>query len=571
MRLRFNHNTTKKIIALSAAAAAFMSVCGCTPVQQNSPFLDQQASEFIGTSVTETAIHTTTATTETTTTELSGPTFSEIPLEIPYMDICDTELVYQAEDTELTAVFETDNTKTDYTGSGYVKGLTGTLQNTFAFKTEVPTSQHYDITIIICADNGAECTLLLNGEELTDIAVEANESFISVTVPGIFMDNGENTISICQKDGEMFLDCLELRNNTSLAPNRYIEAVSCDPEASPEVLRLLNFLCDSYSGRIISGQHVSGGGNSEIEHIVKTTGKYPAIRFDDMYPYSSNGGEPEFAETIDSCLNWSERGGIVGLMWHWYAPVGESCTLKASEEFSLSAMTEYSDIAALAPEKLEQMEKNGEISSDCLALIRDIDAVSQELKKLSDADVPVLWRPLHQAGSGLYWWESDGAEAYLWLWDLIYTRMTEYHSLHNLIWVWNGTDKDFVPDSNKFDIASADIYMPEEDEFGSGYEAFYALQEMAPNKLITLSECSSFPDLSLAFRDGSVWSYFGLWYEPYLTEEDNGFVTAEDLINIYNSEGVLTREDYISYCEMYDSESDTTINTEEDHSYDEEE
>lgn len=570
MSLHFNYSALERFAALAAAAAVFISVCGCTPVQQNSPFLDQQASEFIGTTTAETTIPTVTTTTTTTTTELSGPEFSEVPLDIPYMDICDTELVYQAEDIELTAAFETDNTKTDYTGSGYVKGLTGELQNTFAFKAEVPTSQHYDITIIICADNGAECTLLLNDEELTDIAAEANESFVSVTVPGIFMEEGENTISICQKDGEMFLDCMELRNNTSLAPNRYIEAVSCDTEASPEVIRLLNFLCDSYSGRIISGQHVSGSGNKEIDHIVKTTGKYPAIRFDDMYPYSSNGGEPEFAEITESCIDWSERGGIVGLMWHWYAPAGEPKNLAMSEEFSISAVMEYSGFADLAPKRLEQMEKNGEISSEFLALIKDIDAVSAELKKLSDSGIPVLWRPLHQAGSGIYWWESEGAEAYLWLWDLIYTRMTEYHSLHNLIWVWNGTDKNFVPDSSQFDIASADIYLSEEEEMGSGYEAFYALQEMAPDKLVTLSECSSFPDLSLAFRDGSVWSYFGLWYEPYLTEEDNSFVTSEDLISIYNSEGVLTREDYISYCEMYDSEEDTlTTTTEESFSYDE--
>ncbi|MBO5226789.1 MAG: hypothetical protein J6B17_01730 [Ruminococcus sp.] len=570
MNLQFNYQTLRKFTAITAAAAAFLSVCGCTPVQQNSPFLDQQASEFIGTTTSETTIPTTTTTTTITTTELTGPEFSEIPLEIPYVDICETELIYQAEDIELTAAFETDNTKTDYTGSGYIKGLTGTLQNTFAFKAEIPASQHYDITIVICADNGAECTLLLNDEEITDIAAEANENFVSVTVPGIFMDAGENTISICQKDGEMFLDCMELRNNTSLVPNRDIQAVSCDPEASPEVLRLLSFLCDSYGGRIISGQHVSGSADIEIEHIVKTAGKYPAIRFDDMYPYSSNGGEPEFAGITDSCINWSERGGIVGLMWHWYAPSGEPKTLAMSESFSLSAMTGYQELALLSQEKLGEMAENGEISSECLALIKDIDTVSAELKKLCDADIPVLWRPLHQAGSGLYWWESEGSDAYRWLWNLLFTRMTEYHSLHNLIWVWNGNDTAYVPDTSKFDIASADIYLAENEETGSGYEAFYALQEIAPNKLLSLSESSSLPNLPLMFRDGSVWSYFGLWYEPYLTQEDNGFVTSEQLISFYNSEGVLTREDYISYCELYDSEAETvTTATEENFGYDE--
>ena len=137
--------------------------------------------------------------------------------------------------------------------------------------------------------------------------------------------------------------------------------------------------------------------------------------------------------------------------------------------------------------------------------------------------------------------------------------MTEYHKLDNLLWVWSGTDEDYLPYSSEYDIAAADIYLEENEIFGSGYESYYALQNMTDGKLIALSECSSLPDITSAFRDGSVWSYFGLWYEPYLEKEDNQFVDTETLIRIYNSEGVLTRDDYIEYY----SKSKTSVATDE--------
>lgn len=50
------------------------------------------------------------------------------------------------------------------------------------------------------------------------------------------------------------------------------------------------------------------------------------------------------------------------------------------------------------------MVSNGEITQNCYALISDIDHISEALKPLADADVPVLWRPLPEAGGGWYWW-----------------------------------------------------------------------------------------------------------------------------------------------------------------------
>lgn len=99
------------------------------------------------------------------------------------------------------------------------------------------------------------------------------------------------------------------------------------------------------------------------------------------------------------------------------------------------------------------------ITEDCEALIRDIDKAAKALKKLQSQNVPVLWRPLQEASNGWYWWGSAGSDAYQWLWNLLYTRLTEYHKLHNLIWIWNGQSESYTVPETQYDIASADIYL----------------------------------------------------------------------------------------------------------------
>ncbi len=539
----------------AALAAAVMLLCagGCSEIQHTAAYLDQYTEPAAAVTAPETTTATTAATTTATTTNLTGPQYSEEPLNMPYLDMQDVSIAIQAEELELPAAFKTSNELAGYTGSGYVSGLQGNLNNTILFQAEIPASQHYDISIIACTDTGAECTLLVDGTEVGRVAIEGSGKFICATARGIYMDAGANTISIRQESGDMYLDCIELNNNTSLIPNRIVSTVPCNPDASPETVRLMSFLGQNYGNQVISGQHVSSSDNKEIVRIVETTGKFPAVRFADLYPYSNNGGDPENADVISSSLEWAEQGGIVGLMWHWYAPMGTASVFSEETDFNLYNAVTYEEIAAASPSEVREMYENGIITEECLRLIEDIDTVSRALSMLCDAGVPVLWRPLHQAGSELYWWESGRSDAYLWLWNLMFTRMTEYHQLNNLIWVWSGVSTDYLPYDAYYDIASADVYPEENQELGSGYEAYYALQELAQGKMVALSECSSLPDVTTAFRDGSVWSYFGLWYEPYLTEADNEFTDSETLIHTYNSQGVLTREDYIAFCEQYES------------------
>ncbi|MBQ8724959.1 MAG: hypothetical protein IJY74_04720, partial [Oscillospiraceae bacterium] len=173
--------------AFLTAAVMLLSMSGCARIQQTSGYLDEQAAPFAWSEpaaeeAASAAAATTAAMTVTTTAaQLTGPEFTELPLHVPYLDMQTVSFTMQAEDLELPAAFEESNELAGYTGSGYVSGLQGELNNTIVFEAEIPYSQHYDISLIACTDTGAECTLLVNGTEITGIAIEGSGKFISAT------------------------------------------------------------------------------------------------------------------------------------------------------------------------------------------------------------------------------------------------------------------------------------------------------------------------------------------------------------------------------------------------------
>ena len=69
----------------------------------------------------------------------------------------------------------------------------------------------------------------------------------------------------------------------------------------------------------------------------------------------------------------------------------------------------------------------------------------------------MLWRPLHEASNGDFWWGND-KEAYKWLWKLMYERQTKYHKLNNLIWVWSAQNADWYVGDEYCDVLSCDVY-----------------------------------------------------------------------------------------------------------------
>ena len=483
--------------------------------------------------------------TETETSTLPVETYPEYPVTYPEIKQADTGVKYQSEACNYEN-FKVDTQISGFKGNGYITGFSNKKQ--LDFKVNAPTNQHYDLTFCISATSEVLCCIQINGKESGQFHTNSEGKFTRITMHGVFLTEGNSTVSISSDGGEMAVDYLEISNNTSLKDIEYDTDVTLsNTKADKSAKELMKFLSDNYGKYVISGQYASDNTNSEIDLIYSVTGKKPVIRFSALE--TSYASYDESFKDIDACAEWYREGGIVGLMWYWRSP-DENASVYANEtDFRISKAVTDIDISCMTQEEIRGLYGEGKISKECYGMILDIDNMAGQLMSLKDKGIPVLWRPLHEASGDWFWWGADGAENYCWLWKLMYTRMTEYFELDNLIWIWNGQSKEYIVPSDTFDIASVDIYISPDKEYGSQYEYFASLQELLGNdKLIALSECSSVPDIDSVFRDNSVWSFFGLWYGEYLSDDKQNisekYMTKEYLIKNYNSAGTMTLDQY---------------------------
>lgn len=481
----------------------------------------------------------------------SAPTYPTITLAIPEIHQQESLMIVEAELTEYSGSLHVETERSGYSGSGYLSAFQEGDNVRALFM--IPASQHYDITISVCADVPVINALLVNDEKIGEFTVTEQEHFVRVTFPAVYLPAGQTEVSLQAIDGNVSLDYVEISNHTELSELDYQHQDDLsDANASPNARKLMQYLREHYGKQIISGQYTASELNTELDFLYYLTGKYPAVRFSDMQGYSSNSHVSN-GNVIAACEAWAERGGIVGLLWHWDAPSGTSTVYAEDTSFSLAdampsgmiaengTTIDYQiDVALLTDAEISAKLEDNSISESCALLLKDIDCIAEAMKPLAEKDIPVLWRPLHEAGGGWFWWGADGSQAYRWLWDVLYRRMTEYHQLHNLIWIWNGQNENYFVDN--YDIASLDIYLSPEEDFNSRHEQFLILYHMTKGrKLLALSECSTVPDVNLMFRDNTVWSFCGLWYDEYLTSET--YTSKQDMIAFYNSEAVITLQD----------------------------
>ena len=286
-----------------------------------------------------------------------------------------------------------------------------------------------------------------------------------------------------------------------------------DPRADDCAKRLMAYLCDIYGRRMLTGQQIGVQSAPEMDVIRRETGKYPAVGgFDFMNNSPSRTERGAKGNDAELALNWWRDGGIVTFCWHWNAPkdlIDQPPDKGWNRGFYTNATT--FDIARA------MSDPNSE---EYALLLRDIDVISGLMAELRAAGVPVLWRPLHEASGGWFWWGAKGPEPYLKLWKLMYERMTNVHGLHNLIWVWNGQHPDWYPGDELVDIIGEDIYPPER-TYGSHADRFrQALGYTDANKIIALSENGPLPDPDKMLEDGALWAWNCTWYGSFVHRQD---------------------------------------------------
>ena len=171
----------------------------------------------------------------------------------------------------------------------------------------------------------------------------------------------------------------------------------------------------------------------------------------------------------------------------------------------------------------------------------DLKNAAAYLKLLRDADIPVLWRPFHEAAGGWFWWGKDAA-SFKSLWIAMFNYF-KTEGLDNLIWVWTteGNDSDWYPGDQYVDIVGRDVYNKETADCVSEYTS---IAGNYGNKIVSLSECGTVGLISEQWASGARWSWFMPWYDG--TNEDGSPVVHADEAwwkDAMSQEFVVSRED----------------------------
>lgn len=171
----------------------------------------------------------------------------------------------------------------------------------------------------------------------------------------------------------------------------------------------------------------------------------------------------------------------------------------------------------------------------------DLKNAAAYLKLLRDADIPVLWRPFHEAAGGWFWWGKDAA-SFKSLWIAMFNYF-KTEGLDNLIWVWTteGNDADWYPGDQYVDIVGRDVYNKETADCVSEYTS---IAENYGNKIVSLSECGTVGLISEQWASGARWSWLMPWYDG--TNEDGSPVVHADEAwwkDAMSQEFVVSREE----------------------------
>lgn len=293
-----------------------------------------------------------------------------------------------------------------------------------------------------------------------------------------------------------------------------------NPNADQETKKLYEYLCSMYGKKMLTGQQLYYSDEQEIEKIKAVTGKLPAIKGYDMINQTPGGS---IDDQVERAIAWHvKQKGIVTMCWHWWAPKGGRAFYTKDTTF---------DITKAVTPGTEEYD----------LVIRDMDIVAGKLKEMQDAGVPVLWRPLHEASGGWFWWGAKGPEPYKKLWIMMYDRFTNYHKLNNLIWVWNGQDPAWYVGDQYCDIAGEDIYPGQRVYTSNPLKFGECYDTVSGKKPVALTETGCVPDPGDIKITGARWLWFMVWWGEFTTTDK--YTDDEMFRKVYNHQDVITLDE----------------------------
>ena len=521
-----------------------------------------------------------------------------------------------------TSIYE--NQIPGYSGEGffYLTSDPGTITMT------VPEDGMYQIIVHgaqILNQEGRYQTVEVNGSEY-HTTVPYTDKWTDFDFGMVRLNKGENTIKFVSKYGYMAIDYVTI--SPAVFPDlSKATAETCDKDATPETKALMAYLQSVYGKQMLSGQQqIYGGGNTVqttirydastdtckdsdgVEYVIDRdskdkdeqgnefywhctgpdgqvytystqnhnytynnynndvnlihdlTGKYPAIQGFDFGSYC-----PCYAwddGVAGRMIEWTnEKGGICTASWHINVPTRlADYTLGEPLDFSKTTYSEKTDFVAA------NCLKEGTTEYEYFRLC--MDNLAKELLKLQEANVPLIFRPFHEAegnggkdGQGAwFWWAKEGAEVYKQLWAYLQDTLTNDYGLHNLIWeqnlyTWSDDSALWYSGDDRVDIVAYDKYNTVYNRHdgktsGPNLDAesgiFYKLVGYVDGKkMVAMAENSTVPSLTNLQVEHADWLYFCPWYntdqDPFVIGE--AYQDLDELKKVYLSDFCITLDE----------------------------
>lgn len=313
-----------------------------------------------------------------------------------------------------------------------------------------------------------------------------------------------------------------------------------NPNATPEAKALLARLYQTVdSGQIISGLHhnVLFGPRykRDLDRIEEAAKVEPLIWGGDL--------AWDAGTVVEMATEQYQRGNIITLMWHAGRPTDSGPVNFKEQTQGQFTTDEWQDL--LTPGTL--MYKHWLIQ---------VDSIANYLKVLQERKVPVLWRPYHEMNGEWFWWGNrPGPDGFQQLWKMLYDRLTNYHHLNNLIWVWNANAVregqegivmwygDYYPGPEYVDVLATDVY---HNDWRKCHHN--DLVKLANGKLVALGEVGElFTPQFLKLMPKFAW--FMLW----TGYTDTKYNTPEKLKQVFTLPNVVSiPKTYYNFGEVYE-------------------
>lgn len=488
----------------------------------------------------------------------AGCLLAAIPSFVVSADEITVPIKYEAEDGKLGGEKDSYKVMEDESASGG-KYLQLKEHYKCEYTINVDKAGYYNVHVYSNTDKGnkeKKNSFLINGVKTTEFSSTEGD-FKESVLENIKLNKGDNKVIVQKNETDWAyynLDYFTVEYAFDADKDYYsnVSAKPVNPNATASTKRLLKYLKDSYGKYIISGQQSDAGyESSDVKSIKNVTGEEPALIGLDLMddsPSTIKQHDGQGGAAVDRAIEISNKGGIVSICWHWrmYDEYLKSGTDDGNPRWWGAFYSRNVDMNKF---KLEDA-MNGKDPALYNKIVSDIDAIAVQLKKLEDADVPVLFRPLHEGGGDprynnpWFWWGSGGSESYIKLWKLMYDRLTNKAGLDNLIWVWNGQVASYYPGDEYVDIIGEDIYNDAGD-FSPNTQKFLAANKYTSTpKMVALSENGQLMDPDEVFDSNSKWLYFMSWTGQYSVNGKDNDTDNSDVKSmwkkVYNNDKVIT-------------------------------